>query len=298
MRIMTYNIQYGKGRDGFYDIRRIAEAVAESDIVGLQEIEAFWERSGGIDQVDAIVEHLAGTGQQFFSTFGATIDIHRLVRTQEGERLQRRRFGNAILSRWPILSARTFLFPTKLTPLNAHSIQRGVTEAVVDCPSGPLRIYTSHLSHLGEEERLQQARFVLDLHRNAAYNGPAAFGDHPDSSWLEDPLPPVPVDAVFMGDFNTLPHSEVHAALTGAHHPHYGSLLDPERFVDAWLALGLSEDEGATLYGDWDSKSGTRIDYIMVSASLAGRLMAAEVKRDVDASDHQPLLVTLAEQSR
>ncbi len=295
MRIMTYNSQYGKGRDGFYDIGRIAEAVAEADIVGLQEIEAFWDRSGDIDQVEAIVDHLAGKGRQYFSTFGATIDVHKLVRTSDGQTLRRRRFGNAILSRWPILSARTFLFPGKLTPLNAHSIQRGVTEAIVDCPSGPLRIYTSHLSHLGEEERLQQACFILDLHRSAAYNGPAASGDHPDRSWLEDPLPPVPTDAIFMGDFNTLPHSKVHAALTGAHHPHYGSLLDPERFVDAWLALGLSENDGATLYQDWDSKSGTRIDYIMVSPGLAGRLVAAEVKRDVDASDHQPLLVTLAE---
>ncbi|WP_158279445.1 endonuclease/exonuclease/phosphatase family protein [Falsochrobactrum shanghaiense] len=294
MRIMTYNIQYGKGRDDQYDIIRSAEVMAGADIVGIQEIESCWDRSGNVDQLEALAGHLREKGQTVFTAFGTTVDIHKLLPPGESKsQAVRRRFGNAILSRWPVLSVRTFLFPTKLTPLNAHSIQRGVTEAVIDCPSGPLRIYTCHLSHLSEEERLEQAQFILQLHRNAALNGPASSGDHPDRSWLEDPLPAVPGEAILMGDFNAQPGGPVYSALVGASHPHYGRLFEPDRFVDSWSALGYSETAGATLYRDWDAKAGIRIDYIMVSAGLANRLVAAEVLKDADASDHQPLTVEL-----
>ena len=34
----TYNIHYGVGADGKYDVPRIADAVAEADIVCLQEV--------------------------------------------------------------------------------------------------------------------------------------------------------------------------------------------------------------------------------------------------------------------
>ena len=45
MRFVTYNIQYGKGRDGRFDLRRIADAVREADVIALQEVERYWIRN-------------------------------------------------------------------------------------------------------------------------------------------------------------------------------------------------------------------------------------------------------------
>ena len=42
MLVSTYNIQWGKGRDGVVDLGRIARAVADADIIGLQEVERNW----------------------------------------------------------------------------------------------------------------------------------------------------------------------------------------------------------------------------------------------------------------
>ena len=38
MRIVSYNIQYGKGKDSRYDLGRIAAAVRGADLIGLQEV--------------------------------------------------------------------------------------------------------------------------------------------------------------------------------------------------------------------------------------------------------------------
>ena len=38
MRFVTYNIQYSKGRDGRFDLGRIADAVRAADVICLQEV--------------------------------------------------------------------------------------------------------------------------------------------------------------------------------------------------------------------------------------------------------------------
>ena len=283
MRVVTYNIQYGKGRDGCYDIDRAANVLAGADIIALQEAEAYWERSGNIHQPERIAERLGG----YHVAYGATVDIHK----QLDARNVRRQFGNAVLSRWPIITTRTFLFP-KLNPANGHSIQRGITEATIETPIGLLRVYSTHLSHLCEEERLQHAQITMEVHRRAVTDGPASHGDHPDASWLEEPPPPVPTEAILMGDFNLTPDSAVYPALVGPVSSIYGRLALPDRFVDAWTAAGNAEDSGPTIYKDWNARVGQRIDYVLVTPGLAGRITSAQVLSDAEASDHQPLVVT------
>ena len=86
MRVVTYNIQFGRGRDGRYaDIDRTAQALDGADIVGLQEAEAYWDRSGNIHQVEHIAAALGG----YHFVDGRTVDIHKTV-----DGVQRRRqFG-------------------------------------------------------------------------------------------------------------------------------------------------------------------------------------------------------------
>lgn len=42
MRIVTYNIQFSRGKDRNYDLERIARTVEGADIIGLQEVERNW----------------------------------------------------------------------------------------------------------------------------------------------------------------------------------------------------------------------------------------------------------------
>ena len=58
MRVVTYNVQYGIGLDGRYDLDRIADAVRGADVIALQEISRNNPRNGGHDMVAAIGEAL------------------------------------------------------------------------------------------------------------------------------------------------------------------------------------------------------------------------------------------------
>lgn len=292
MRVVTYNIQYGRGRDGRYDIDRTAQALLGADIIGLQEAEAYWDRSGNIHQVERIAALLG----DYHFVYGATVDIHKTV----ADVRRRRQFGNAVLSRWPILTTRTFLLP-KLSPLNAHSIQRGLTEATIDTPLGLLRVYTSHFSHLCPEERMQHAQIALETHRRAPVDGAVQSGTalsddgQADPSWSESPLPVVPAGAILMGDLNFTPDEPAYSLLVGPTSTRYGRLVQPNGFVDTWTAAGNREDDGHTLYHDMSAKRGKRIDYILATPDLAERTESAVVLTETMASDHQPVAATFAQ---
>lgn len=108
MRIATYNIQYGVGLDGRFDLDRIVAVIGDVDIVGLQEVEVGWDRSGNHD----IPALLAQKMPDYYLAWGPTIDV--LKRQGEefcGPRAPRRQHGNLILSRFPILSIRNHLLP-------------------------------------------------------------------------------------------------------------------------------------------------------------------------------------------
>jgi endonuclease/exonuclease/phosphatase family metal-dependent hydrolase len=50
IKIVTYNIQFGLGKDGRFDLERIAAEVDGADVIALQEVERNWQRSGNVDQ--------------------------------------------------------------------------------------------------------------------------------------------------------------------------------------------------------------------------------------------------------
>src|SRR5258708_9180348 len=58
MLFSTYNIHYGVGADGEYDVLRIADAVAQADIICLQETVRGWPQNGYADQTAEIGRRL------------------------------------------------------------------------------------------------------------------------------------------------------------------------------------------------------------------------------------------------
>lgn len=287
MKLVTYNIQFGLGADGRYDLGRIADTVAEADIIALQEVERFWQRSGMVDEPQAIADRLP----EHHWVYGANLDMDASWRDGAGRLINRRRqFGTMILSRWPILSSRNFPLP-KFGTLTQHSMQQGLLEAVIDPGNGPLRIYSVHLSHLTAATRLPQVRAMLDILARAPSEGGAWCGGHPDpaAGWTEGAEPPMPREAIVMGDMNFVNLSEEYTLMTGPMTGRFGRLLNREGLVDAWVAAGHDENTGRT------HPFGVRIDHCFLSASLAPRVRAARVDEGARGSDHWPLWVELAD---
>ncbi len=250
-------------------------------MVALQEVDRFWQRSGEVDEPATIAAGLPG----YHWVYGANLDMH--AGTPEAPN-RRRQFGTMLLSRTPILSCRNFPLPKPGT-LKQHSIQQGALEGVVLSPKGmPLRVYSIHLSHLCSETRLPQVEALLEIDARAFGEGGAWCGGHPDptSGWTEGEMPPMPREAVLMGDFNLDHRSPEYARMVGPWTERFGRLVMRDGFADAWSAAGHDEAQG-------DSCNGKRIDFVFVSAWLADRVQSAAIDGEARGSDHQPVVVDL-----
>lgn len=286
MQLVTYNIQFGLGRDGRYDLARIAAEVRDADVIALQEVDRHWRRSGCVDSPAVLASALP----EHHWVYGTNFDMDASYRDGAGRLVNRRRqFGTMILSRQPIVSSRNHLLP-KYGTLTQHSIQQGALEAVIRTErAGPVRIYSTHLSHLDETTRRPQVDALLAIHARAPGEGGAWCGGHPepDAGWTEGEMPPMPGEAILLGDFNFEGRSPEYAQIVGASTARFGRLNRLTGFVDAWIAAGHREDEGATI------PSGKRIDYCFVSATLAHRVQSSRVDTTATGSDHFPLWIDI-----
>jgi endonuclease/exonuclease/phosphatase family metal-dependent hydrolase len=285
MRFASYNIQYGKGKDGNFDLARICASLAGADVVALQEVERHWPRSGDIDQ-PAEIARLMGGGYHW--VYGPGFDMDA-TGGKPGNR--RRQFGNMVLSKTPIVSTRHHLLPKMGLTLH-YSLQRSMIEAVIRAPSGTaLRVNSLHLSHVGDGDRAPQIEKLLEVHRTAPLEGGAWCGTHAQEEWKLGPEPPMPREAVYMGDFNLMPDSPLYARLTGPFSANYGRMTHNGGLVDAFVAAGGAENDPK----DWtcDSchapRTHRRIDFCFVSTELAGRVRKAWADQTAIGSDHQPI---------
>lgn len=287
MKLVTYNIQYGFGADGHYDLARIAASLPGADIICLQEVERFWHRSQKQDQVAELARLLP----EYYYVYGANLDMDASVRQQNGHIQHRRRqFGNMILSRTPILSSRNFPLP-KQASLHQHSIQQGLLEAVIAPAGKALRIYTTHLSHLCPDTRLPQLQAIQEIIAAAPSQGGAWCGSHPNPAdgWIEGDMPPMPQAAILTGDLNFDADSREYASLIGPKSEKYGRLINPTGWQDAYVCAGHEEATGTTC------QSGKRIDHCFVTGDLASKIVAVDIDGAAKGSDHQPVWVSFAE---
>ncbi len=286
MKLVTYNIQYAKGKDGRFDLGRIAGAVDGADVIALQEVERHWPRSGMADQPAELGALLPG----YYWVYGPAFDIDASVRGGNGAITNRRRqFGNMLLAKTPILWSRLHLLP-KLGTVGAFNFDMGVLEGVVETGSGFMRVYSLHLSSLSSRERLVQIERLLDIHARAPLMGGAWTGaaDGCDAAWTCGTAPPpTPDDAVFLGDFNLQTGGPEYDALAGAADALHGRLDYCDVLVDAWVAAGNDAASGVT-YPAIGELRDMRLDYCFVTPGLAPKLRAAWIDGNAQGSDHQP----------
>ncbi|MER9963810.1 endonuclease/exonuclease/phosphatase family protein [Mesorhizobium sp. M0045] len=289
MKLVTYNIHYGVGLDGRYDVGRIADAVRGADVIALQEVSRANPKNGGRDMVaelgEALPDYFAVYGSNFEADAGSRLENGRAITTTF-------QLGNMVLSRTPIHLSRNLLLPRSRS-FEAMNFQRGALEALIETPLGPIRFYSTHLDHRSPVERLSQIRFL----RERLLNYPLEGGGLSGVAEIGLPDLPCPEAFVVMGDFNMLAGSSEHVELAGQPDHEFGMPVTADLAVDAAVRLGAA---GADLV-TWvdpkrpgDASRYKRIDYIFTSASLAKSLRRLWVDRQAAGSDHLPVWPEMA----
>lgn len=286
MKLASYNIQYGFGLDGRYDLERIVETVSGADIIALQEVTRGFSRNGGVDMVAAIEALLPDR----FSIYGAACDLHLETAVEQGRIVSRRfQFGNMILSRWPILSTRLHLLPRSRT-LSKLNLQRGALEAVIGTPGGGLRVYSVHLDHTSPDERIAQIRHLRERVNAYISEGGSLTG----ASEFEVAEPPPAEDYVLMGDFNMEPESPEYLACVGIKDRYYGRVARLDTPLDALDRVGWLKPGSYSWMDPANREKRLHLDYAFISAGLEGRLRSAYVDTAPIGSDHFPVFIEIA----
>jgi endonuclease/exonuclease/phosphatase family metal-dependent hydrolase len=287
MRIVSYNIQYGIGLDGKYDVGRIADAVRGADVIALQEVTRNNPRNGGRDMVAEIGEALP----DYFAAYGSNFEVNIGSRLENGRAVSTSfQLGNMVLSKTPIHLSRNLLLPRSRS-LETMNFQRGALEALIETPLGFIRFYSTHLDHRSPVERQGQIRFLRQRLLNYALEGGGLSGIP------EIGLPDLPYPEAFivMGDFNMLPGSPEYVELAGRPYHEFGMPLTADLAVDVAQRLAVA---GLVTWVDperpEDQSRHKCIDYIFTSASLAKSLKRLGSDRDAVGSVHLPLWAELS----
>jgi endonuclease/exonuclease/phosphatase family metal-dependent hydrolase len=226
LRVATYNIAAGAGADGRFDVERQIEAMRalDADIIGLQEVDVTWHARS--QWRDLATEIAAGLGMYVF--FGPIYDLDPPAEGQP-----RRRFGNALLSRYPILQAENHWI-TRLSTQVPNPVPEpapGFPEIVVNVRGALVHVYGTHLDFRGDPavRHLQVADMLGIMAEDRGRR------------------------QILLGDLNARPDA-VELAPLWAH------------LADAWLVGGSGPEMTYPA-----SAPDRRIDYVTVSARIAVR---------------------------
>lgn len=280
MRLISWNIQWGRGVDGRVDLDRIAahaSGLADFDVLCLQEVTDGHDDLPGCDGADQFAALAAR-----FPGYGVIAGVALDVPSPSGAR---RRFGNLILSRYPVGPVFRHLLPW---PADAGlpSIPRVAVEATLITPVGLMRVVTTHLEYYSAIQRRAQVERLRDLHAEACahHRTRGAPSDAPFEPLARGSA------CVLTGDFNFRADSAEYARITAS----FGD--GTPAFRDAWPishpgrphdpTVGLRDKE------QWPGEP-FACDFVFVSDDLRDRVRTMKVDASTDASDHQPVLLEL-----
>jgi endonuclease/exonuclease/phosphatase family metal-dependent hydrolase len=280
MKLITWNIQWGCGLDGRVDLARIvatARELADFDVICFQEVADNYPALQGNDERDQFAE-LA----RLLPGFAAAEAIAVEMPTAEG---RRRRFGNVLFSRYPILGMRRHALPWPADP-ERESMPRVAVEATLQAPMGAIRVTTTHLEYYSDTQRRAQAVRLRHLQDEACHR--AAHPREPKAEGTPFDRVPQTSRSIDVGDFNFPPDDAAYADITAPLAAGFG-------YRDAWRVVHGHAPHPPTfcLHSDAYSKTPYCCDFAFVSADLAPRVRDVRVDVDTVASDHQPVFLEL-----
>ena len=285
MILITWNVQWCRGVDAGVDPARIvseAKRLADFDVLCLQEIADDYPDprlagSDGSDQFATIARLLPG----YTAVPGVAVD-------QPGDGGRRRRFGNMILSRHPVQQVYRHLLPYPCDP-GVPGMPRIAVEAVVDTPEGGVRVITTHLEYYSAKQRMAQVDALRAIYAEGhayARDGQSTTNDGgPFHTFVR------PRAAVITGDCNFEPDSAEHRRMLAP----FADPTPPLR--DAWdLAhRGIPHPSTFKIYEKkTPDEPELHCDFIFVGDEVRERVRDVRVDQQTQASDHQPVILTLA----
>lgn len=279
MRLLTWNIQCGKGCDGMTDLARIvrvAKETMDADVFCFQEVSSnFTRHDDGGDQ-SAELAALLPDYMPIFRPAIETVD-------QAG---QLHRFGNMTLSRLPVMQINNHILPWPGAG-TGRSMQRHALEVTVQASFGAVRIVNTHLEYHSVAQREAQIARLLDLQEDAS-TSPKLPTRQPDEPYESQT---VAATSLMCGDFNFDVADPQHALIDRSNQPGLN-------YRDAWTAArpGVPRAPTCGIYDhvQWTNGADCR-DFIFVTEDLTGRISHVDVNGKTDASDHQPVFIDLAD---
>jgi endonuclease/exonuclease/phosphatase family metal-dependent hydrolase len=283
MQLITWNIQWGRGADGVVDparILRVCRELGDADVLCFQEVGRNFPGLAGSE------------GRDSFAALAAALPgwtaVEGLAMDTLGVAGERRQFGELILTRRPVLAVYRHLLPWPADPA-VPTMQRIALEVVIAGTRGPLRVTTTHLEYYSAKQRTAQVERLRELQAEAA----AHAGDPQFPAKADGPFEtrPRPQSAILTADFNFRPADALYARLQA---PIDGA----PAYRDAWRIRHGAAPHAPTL-GLYDKVQWPgepfACDFIFVTEDLARRVEDVVVDGATKASDHQPVLLKLAE---
>ncbi|HEX8741082.1 MAG TPA: endonuclease/exonuclease/phosphatase family protein [Casimicrobiaceae bacterium] len=304
MILITWNIRWCRGVDGRVDPQRVvreARALADFDILCLQEVADNFPhprlaRASDADQFAELARLLPG----YTAIEGVAVDRagdggRAGAGGRPGDSGRRRRFGNMILSRLPVGEVYRHLLPYP-SDSRVPGMPRVAVEAVIEARSGSLRIVTTHLEYYSARQRAAQ----VDALRTIYADGDAHARDFAVTIDDGGPFdnPPRPRATLIVGDFNFEPDSADYLRLLvpfdGGATPPLVDATPP--LTDAWRARHPTAPHPTTfkLYEKLrPNEPELHCDFVFADPSALARIAAIDVNAVTQASDHQPIVVTI-----
>jgi len=282
VRIISWNIQWGRGADGQVDLGRIVSTLrdtGDADVICLQEVaQNVAGLAGGHSENEVSI--LGDAFPEYEMVFGPAVDVP----APEGGRA---RFGNLLLSRLPLGQVYRHMLPFSADP-TVPSMQRGCIEAVVMAANGPVRVLTTHLEYYSARQRRSQICALRALQEEACGHADKVVSDRDEANPVFAAWPR-PQSAILCGDFNCEPGSDDYALMA------MPSSVAGARWQDAWPLARGREPHQATVglhNAEWPDR-GYCCDFFWVSEDLTHRVRDIAVNAETAASDHQPVRLVL-----
>jgi endonuclease/exonuclease/phosphatase family metal-dependent hydrolase len=250
--------------------------MADADVYCFQEVsDNFINLDDGADQ-SAQLAVLLPDHRPVFRPAIETID--KAGRTH--------RFGNMTFSRLPVGQIANHLLPWPGAG-GTRSMRRHALEVTVQAGFGPLRIVNTHLEYHSADQREAQIARLLDLQQEASTSSKASGFQHNEPYGSQT----LAASSVLCGDFNFDVTDRQHAVIDRSARPGLN-------YRDAWGICHPDHPRSPTcgLYDhmQWADGPDCR-DFIFTTEDLVGRIRRIEVNGKTDASDHQPILIELAD---
>ncbi|MBT5322710.1 MAG: endonuclease [Verrucomicrobiales bacterium] len=171
LRVLCYNIHHAEGVDGKLDVPRIARVIlsVNPNLVALQEVDQKTKRTQKVDQVAELARLT-----KMKSVFGANIDF------------QGGRYGNAILSRFPIARHKNHHLPNV-----DMGEQRGVLESMIKVSKDRNILFlATHFDHRRPDQERRASAIFINKMMGEQKNIPAILAgdlnDVPNSATLKE----------------------------------------------------------------------------------------------------------------